>query len=138
MEYTRTWQGVDHLIKGFKKDKFECTHCKVKFNQANFHVASAYVDRETQKVYKRLKRYCKNCENPLRAIRNALEKHPDTPPKTDYCEHCKRENCKIVLHHNHKTGKFVRWSCVNCNSRFTNDTLEQYIEEGKRWYNELS
>ena len=88
-----------------------------------------------EKFYKRLKKYCKDCENPMRAIRHALEKHPDTPPKTDHCQHCFKK-CKTVLHHNHKTGKFVRWSCVNCNSRFVKDTLKEYIEEGRRWYNE--
>jgi|TARA_R110000744_G_C19096825_1_gene533111 hypothetical protein len=135
MEYIRIWQDVEHHIKGSKKDKFPCSKCNQEFNQANFQIASAFVDKITQKVYKRLKKYCKDCENPMRAIRHALEKHPDTPPKTDHCQHCFKK-CKTVLHHNHKTGKFVRWSCVNCNSRFVKDTLKEYIEEGRRWYNE--
>tara|TARA_R100001510_G_C7457100_1_gene79299 strand:- start:43 stop:465 length:423 start_codon:yes stop_codon:yes gene_type:complete len=134
-EYSRIWKGIEHLIKGSKNDQFICTHCKEKLNQAMFHIASAYVDKDTQKVYKRLKRYCKDCENPLRAIRHSLEKNPNTPPKTDHCEHCGRKDCKIVLHHDHITGEFVRWACVNCNSRFTKDTFEEYLEEGRRWYN---
>ena len=32
-------------------------------------------------------------------------------------------------------SEFVRWACVNCNSRFTKDTFEEYLEEGRRWYN---
>ena len=77
---------------------------------------------------------CKNCENPLRNIRNNLEKNPSTPPKTNYCEHCGKNNTKIVLHHNHATGEFVRWACVNCNSRFVHDTLEEHIKDAERWY----
>ena len=72
----------------------------------------------------------------MRAVRHALEKNPNTPPKTDYCEHCGRKDCKIVLHHDHVTGEFVRWACVNCNSRFIHDTLEQYIKDGEKWYND--
>ena len=90
-------------------------------------LASAFVDKKTQVIYKRLKKYCKDCENPMRAIRHAIEKDPKTPPKPNYCEHCFKK-CKPVLHHNHKTGKFVRWACVNCNSRFTKDTFEEYLE----------
>ena len=38
-------------------------------------------------------------------------------------------NTKIVLHHNHATGKFVRWACVNCNSRYPFDTLGEHIKD---------
>ena len=135
-QYIRIWKGIEHLIKGSKDDRFTCTKCTKEFNQKHFQIASAYVDKITQVVFKRLKRYCKDCENPMRAVRHALEKNPNTPPKTDYCEHCGRKDCKIVLHHDHVTGEFVRWSCVNCNSRFIHDTLEQYIKDGEKWYND--
>jgi|TARA_B100000085_G_C18137278_1_gene347857 hypothetical protein len=133
-EYIRIWKGIKHLIKGSKEDRFVCNKCSQEFNQQHFQIASAFVDKKTQVIYKRLKKYCKDCENPMRAIRHALEKNPKTPPKPNYCEHCFKK-CKPVLHHNHKTGKFVRWACVNCNSRFTKDTFEEYLEEGRRWYN---
>ena len=77
---------------------------------------------------------CKNCENKLRGIRHALEKNPSTPPKPENCEHCGKGNTKIVLHHNHATGKFVRWACVNCNSRYPFDTLGEHIKDAERWY----
>ena len=132
--FIRIWQGVEHKVLGAEDDKKTCDGCKQEFNQKNFHIASAKVKSETQEMYKRLKNKCKNCENPLRTIRNNLEKHPTTPPKPDYCEHCGKK-CKPVLHHNHLTGKFVRWACANCNSRFVHDTLEEHIKDAERWYN---
>jgi hypothetical protein len=134
--FIRIWQGVEHKVLGSKNDTKICHGCKIEFNQKNFQIASPKTDRKTQVIYKRLKNKCKNCENPLRNVRNNLEKHPKTPPKKDYCEHCGRGNTKIVLHHNHLTGKFVRWACVNCNSRFVHDTLEEHIKDAERWYQE--
>ena len=134
--FIRTWQGVEHKVLGSEKDRKICDKCEIEFNQKNFQIASPKIDLETQIVYKRLKNKCKNCENPLRAIRHNLEKHPTTPLKKDYCEHCGKDDTKIVLHHNHLTGRFVRWACVNCNSRFVHNTLKEHMEDAKRWYNE--
>ena len=80
-EYIRIWKGIKHLIKGSKKDRFVCNKCSQEFNQQHFQIASAFVDKKTQTIYKRLKKYCKDCENPMRAIRHAIEKDPKTPPK---------------------------------------------------------
>ena len=133
--FIRIYKGINHKVLGSEDDRKVCDGCNLEFNQKNFHIASAKVKSKTQEMYKRLKNKCKNCENKLRGIRHALEKDPATPPKPKNCEHCGKGNTKIVLHHNHATGKFVRWACVNCNSRFTKDTFEEYIEEGRRWYN---
>jgi len=132
--FIRIHQGIEHKVLGYKDDRKVCDGCKTEFNQKNFQISSSKIDAKTQIVYKRLKNKCNDCENPLRNIRNNLEKHPSTPPKTDYCEHCGKTNTKIVLHHNHATGKFVRWACVNCNSRFVHDTLEEHIKDAERWY----
>ena len=132
--FIRKYKNTEHRILGSKNDTYICTECDKEYNQKNFHVASALVDADTQKVYKRLKRKCKFCENSLRGVRHNLEKTRTTPPKTDYCEHCGRKDTKIVLHHNHETGKFVRWACVNCNARYPFDTFEQHMEDARRWY----
>mgnify|MGYP003662621147 FL=1 len=134
--FIRIHQGIEHKVLGSKDDRKICDGCKIEFNQKNFQIASTKIDAETQIVYKRLKNKCKNCENPLRNVRNNLEKHPTTPPKKDYCEHCGKSDTKIVLHHNHATGRFVRWACVNCNSRFVHDTLEEHVKDAERWYQE--
>mgnify|MGYP003123004050 CR=1 FL=1 len=133
--FIRPHKKINHRVLGSKDDRKICVKCKIEFNQKNFQIASTKIDPITQIIYKRLKHKCNNCENPLRTIRQNLEKDPNTSPKPNYCEHCYKK-CKPVLHHNHKTGKFVRWACVNCNSRFTKDTYEEYINEGKLWYNE--
>ena len=132
--FIRIWKGVEHKVLGSEDDRKICHGCNIEFNQKKFHIASAKVVSETQEMYKRLKNKCKNCENPLRTIRNNLEKHSTTPSKKNYCEHCGKKNTKIVLHHNHKTGKFVRWACVNCNSRYPFDTLGEHIKDAERWY----
>jgi len=134
--FVRKYKDVIHTILGSENDQYVCRACGVKSNHHNFHIASALVDKKTQAVYKRLKRKCKNCENKIHAIRVALRKDDKTPPKTDYCQHCGRTDCKIGLHHNHLTGEFVRWACVNCNSRFVHDTLEEHVEDAERWYRE--
>ena len=36
------------------------------------------------------------------------------PPKDGRCKICRRKR-KLVPDHNHKTGKFRGWICVNCN-----------------------
>ena len=132
--FIRKYKNTEHRILGSKSDTYICTECDREYNQKNFHVASALVDADTQKVYKRLKRKCKFCENSLRGVRHNLEKAKTTPPKTNYCEHCGRKDTKIVLHHNHEKGEFVRWSCVNCNARYPFDTFEQHMEDARRWY----
>ena len=70
----------------------------------------------------------------MRSVRHNLEKAKTTPPKTNYCEHCGRNDTKIVLHHDHRTGAFGRWSCVNCNARYPFDTFEEHMEDARRWY----
>ncbi len=132
--FIRTYKGINHKVLGSEDDRKVCDGCNLEFNQKNFHIASAKVKSKTQEMYKRLKNKCKNCENKLRGIRHALEKDPSTPPKPENCEHCGKGNTKIVLHHNHATGKFVRWACVNCNSRFVHNTLEEHIKDAERWY----
>tara|TARA_R100000700_G_C3052133_1_gene70955 strand:+ start:74 stop:496 length:423 start_codon:yes stop_codon:yes gene_type:complete len=133
--FIRVHRGIEHKVLGSKEDTYVCTKCKITFNQQNFHIASAKVDRKTQKIYKRLKRKCKFCENPLRSVRQNLEKDRNTPPKTNHCQHCGRSDTQIVLHHNHKTVQFGRWSCVNCNSRYPFDTFEEHMRDAERWYN---
>ena len=59
--FIRIWQGVEHKVLGSKNDTKICHGCKIKFNQKHFQIASAYVDKITQVVFKRLKRYCKDC-----------------------------------------------------------------------------
>ena len=132
--FIRIYKGINHKVLGSEDDRKVCDGCNLEFNQKNFHIASAKVKSKTQEMYKRLKNKCKNCENKLRGIRRALEKDPSTPPKPENCEHCGKGNTKIVLHHNHATGKFVRWTCVNCNSRFVHNTLEEHIKDAERWY----
>ena len=132
--FIRIHQGIEHKVLGSKDDRKICHGCKIEFNQKNFQIASPKVNSQTQEIYKRLKNKCKRCENPLRSIRHNLEKHPDTPPKTNYCEHCGRNDTKIVLHHDHKKGTFGRWSCVNCNARYPFDTFEEHMEDARRWY----
>ena len=116
--FIRKYKNVEHKVLGSKEDTYICAECNIEYNQKNFHIASALVDGDTQEVYKRLKRKCKFCENSLRSVRHNLEKAKTTPPKTNYCEHCGRNDTKIVLHHDHRTGTFGRWSCVNCNARY--------------------
>ena len=134
--FIREYKDIEHKILGSEDDRYRCRGCNIEFNQRNFHIASALVVNESQEVYKRLKRKCKDCENKIHAIRVALRKNKNTPPKINYCQHCRRNDCKIVLHHNHLTGEFVRWACVNCNSRFVHDTLKEHIKDAERWYQE--
>lgn len=41
------------------------------------------------------------------------------------CEFCGRQNCRLVLDHNHVTGRIRAWLCHQCN------TMEGYIATGR-------
>jgi hypothetical protein len=70
---------------------------------------------------------CKYCQ--IKAVHNSVNKsevYPDTPPVPMTCDCCKKPTQKFHLDHDHNTGKFRGWLCVNCNLAIgkLGDTLE--------------
>lgn len=67
--------------------------------------------KNNSKVYHRPE--CRDCEKLLREQLVIAKKQ--SGPKPECCECCKRKIEKLVVDHNHATGKFRGWLCVRCN-----------------------
>ena len=61
------------------------------------------------------KHSCNTCRGHQSKVRAKLHKE-NKRPKLIICPICDKETHKVVLDHNHSTGKFRGWLCNDCNN----------------------
>ena len=119
------WKKPVEII-GSETDMKECTKCfKIK-SSAEFGISNTNAFGQ-----KYLKGVCKKCHNMAGTQKyNPYKKQSFKYPKNDYCELCKKSNCKIVFDHDHKTKEHRGWLCDKCNTsigvlslRFENEEI---------------
>ena len=120
-------------VKGDPNDMIKCMDCGEIKNQINFHVRGVTDIFNRRHVLKT----CKICKNKQRLLILRLIK--ENPRQSDNCDCCGKYSKVLQCDHDHITGKFRGWVCINCNvgmGRFE-DHVEK-LEQAKEYLRRTS